>query len=47
MHQRPRGQIILAKQPWTEDHPILLNGMRVLEHTSQTIQVVVKEAICI
>ena len=37
----------VAEHVWTEDHPIFLDGTRVLQHASRTMELVVKEAICI
>ena len=37
----------IAEHAWTEDHPILWDDTRILQHASQTMELVVKEAICI
>ena len=44
MHQRLHA---IAEHAWTEDHPIRWDDTRILQHASRTMQLVVKEAICI
>ena len=36
-----------AKHAWTENHPIRWDDTRILQHASRTMELVVKEAICI
>ena len=37
----------IAEHAWTEDHPIRWGDTRMLQHASRTMELVVKEAICI
>ena len=37
----------IAKHAWMEDHPIGWDDTRILQHASRTMELVVKEAICI
>ena len=37
----------IAEYAWTEDHPIRWDDTRILQHASRTMELVVKEAICI
>ena len=37
----------IAKQAWMENYPICWDDTRILQHASRTMELVVKEAICI
>ena len=37
----------IAEHAWTEDHPIRWGDTRILQHASRSMELVVKEAICI
>ena len=37
----------IAEHAWTEDHPIRWDDTRILQHASRSMELVVKEAICI
>ena len=37
----------IAEHAWTEDHPICWDDTKMLQHASRTLELVVKEAICI
>ena len=45
MHQRLHGQSDIAKHAWTEDNPIRWGDTSILQHASQTMELVIKEAI--
>ena len=45
-----RGQTMksaIAEHAWMEGHPINWNNIRILQHTSHTMELVMKEAMCI
>ena len=37
----------IAEHAWTNDHPINWDGMKILQHMSRTMQLVLKEALSI
>ena len=36
----------IAEHAWIEDHPIYWGDTRILQHISQTMELVIKEAVC-
>ena len=47
MHQRLHGKSAIAEHTRTKDHPICWGDTMILQHASQTMELVVKEPICI
>ena len=37
----------IAEHAWAEDHPINWSGTKILQRTSHTLELVMKEALCI
>ena len=43
MHQRLTHKSAMAKQAWTEDHPIYWDDTKILQHASHTMELVVRK----